>query len=119
VLKLEIIVGSTRSTGSADVVVPWVERRARQRDGFDVEVLDLRSWPLPMFAEHPGTIDDFRDPSYSDPIVKAWNAKIKRGEAYLVVTGRAPGDTLRTKRCVLPGSPGPVRAAPGTGAWAG
>ena len=85
-LKLEIIVGSTRPTRSADVVMPWVERRARQHGGFDVEVLDLRDWPLPMFAEYPATIGDFRDPSYSDPMVKAWNTKIKQGEAYLVVT---------------------------------
>jgi NAD(P)H-dependent FMN reductase len=65
VLKLQIIVGSTRPTRSADVVLPWVERRAREHDGFDVEILDLRDWPLPMFAEHPGTIGDFRDPTYS------------------------------------------------------
>jgi NAD(P)H-dependent FMN reductase len=86
VLKLEIIVGSTRPTRSADVIMPWVERRAREHGGFDVDVLDLRNWPLPMFAEHPDTIGDRRDPTYSDPIVKSWNAKIKQGEAYLVVT---------------------------------
>jgi NAD(P)H-dependent FMN reductase len=85
-LKLEIIVGSTRPTRSADVIVPWVERRARAHGGFDVELLDLRDWPLPMFGEHPGTIGDVSDPAYSEPIVKAWNAKIKDGEAYLIMT---------------------------------
>jgi NAD(P)H-dependent FMN reductase len=85
-LRLQVIVGSTRPTRSADVVVPWVERRARDHGPFHVEVLDLRDWPLPMFAEHTGTIGDRQDPSYSDPIVKAWNTKIKEGEAYLVVT---------------------------------
>jgi NAD(P)H-dependent FMN reductase len=86
VLKLQVIVGSTRPTRSADVVLPWVERRAQEHGDFDVEILDLRDWPLPMFAEHPGTIGDFSDPTYSDPIVKAWNAKITSGDAYLVVT---------------------------------
>ena len=85
-LKLQIIVGSTRPTRSADVVLPWITRRARQRGGFDVDVLDLRDWPLPMFAEHAGTIGDRRDPSYSDPTVKAWNARIKQADAYLVLT---------------------------------
>jgi len=86
VLKLQIIVGSTRPTRSADVVLPWVERRAQAHGGFEVELLDLRDWPLPMFAEHPGTIGDIGDPTYSEPLVKEWNAKIKSGEAYLVVT---------------------------------
>jgi NAD(P)H-dependent FMN reductase len=60
--------------------------RATAHGSFDVEVLDLRDWPLPMFGEHLGTIGDFRDPTYSDPIVKRWNQKIKEADAYLVVT---------------------------------
>jgi NAD(P)H-dependent FMN reductase len=84
--KLKIIVGSTRPTRSADLVVPWVASRASAHGGFDVEVLDLRDWPLPFFGEHLGTIGDFNDPTYSEPIVKAWNNKIKEGEAFIFVT---------------------------------
>jgi len=84
--KLQIIVGSTRPTRAADRVLPWVEDRARRHDAFDVEVLDLRDWPLPMFQEHFGTIGDMADPTFSDPIVKAWNTKIAEGDAYLVIT---------------------------------
>jgi len=84
--KLQVIVGSTRPTRSADLVVPWVVSRAIEHGDFDVEVVDLRDWPLPMFGEHVGTIGDFSDPTYSEPIVKAWNNKIKEGDAYIVVT---------------------------------
>jgi len=84
--KLQIIIGSTRETRSADTVIPWVVSRARGHTSFEVEVLDLRDWPLPMFAEHFGTIGDPRDPTYSEPIVKAWNNKIKEADAYLVIT---------------------------------
>jgi NAD(P)H-dependent FMN reductase len=84
--KLQVIVGSTRPTRSSDLVVPWVVARASARGGFDVEVIDLRDWPLPFFAEHVGTIGDFSDPTYSEPIVKAWNNKIKDADAYIVVT---------------------------------
>lgn len=83
---LQIIIGSTRPTRAADRVAPWVIERARAHGGFDVEVLDLRDWPLPMFAEHVGTIGDFQDPTYSDPVVRRWNHKIKEADAYLVVT---------------------------------
>ena len=84
--KLQVIVGSTRPTRSADLVVPWVVSTAAAQDGFDVEVIDLRDWPLPLFAEHLGTIGDFSDPSYSDPLVKAWNKKIREGDAYIFIT---------------------------------
>jgi NAD(P)H-dependent FMN reductase len=84
--KLQIIVGSTRETRAADRVYPWVLERAGAHPEFEPELIDLRDWPLPLFAEHPGTIGDFNDPVYSDPIVKRWNQKIREADAYLVIT---------------------------------
>ena len=84
--RLQIIIGSTRPTRAADKVAPWVIDRATSHDGFEVEVLDLRDWPLPIFAEHLGTLGDFNDPTYSTPIVRRWNHKIKEADAYLVIT---------------------------------
>jgi len=84
--KLQVIVGSTRPTRAADLVVPWVLDRARKHGAFDVELLDLRDWPLPMFEEHVGTIGDFSNPTYSAPIVRDWNRKVKEGDAFLVIT---------------------------------
>ena len=84
--KLQVIIGSTRPTRAADLVAPWVIDRASAHPAFDVEVLDLRDWPLPMFAEHFGTIGDFNDPTYSDPLVRRWNHKIQEADAYLVIT---------------------------------
>jgi NAD(P)H-dependent FMN reductase len=84
--KLHVIVGSTRPTRSADLVVPWVVARASALRDFDVEVVDLRDWPLPFFAEHLGTIGDFSDLTYSEALVKAWNTKIKEADAYIIVT---------------------------------
>jgi len=84
--KVLVIVGSTRPGRASDLVVPWVTARARAHEGFDVEVADLRDWPLPIFAEHQGTIGDISDPTYSDPIVRAWNQKVKQSDAFIVVT---------------------------------
>ena len=84
--KVVVIVGSTRPGRAADLVVPWVTSRAREHGGFDVELADLRDWPLPIFAEHPGTIGDIADPTYSEPIVRAWNQKVKQADAFVVVT---------------------------------
>ena len=84
--KLLVIVGSTRPGRAADLVTPWVISRARAHGGFEVEVADLRDWPLPIFAEHMGTIGDIADPAYSEPIVRAWNKKVKQADAFIVVT---------------------------------
>jgi len=85
-LTLKIIIGSTRPTRSADRVAPWVVERTTTHTAFDVEVLDLRDWPLPLFQEHLGTIGDFSDPTYSEPIVRQWNRKLKEADALLVIT---------------------------------
>jgi NAD(P)H-dependent FMN reductase len=84
--KVLVIVGSTRPGRAADLVAPWVISRAREHEGFDVEVADLRDWPLPIFAEHAGTIGDINDPTYSEPIVLAWNKRVKEADAYIVIT---------------------------------
>ena len=85
-LNLKIVVGSTREGRAADLVTPWVVDRASRHGDFDVDLLDLRDWPLPMFAENPQTLGDPSDPTYSDPIVRSWNARIKEGDAYLFIT---------------------------------
>ena len=52
--KLLIIVGSTRPGRAADAVLPWVVKAAEAHGDFEVEVADLRDWPLPHFEEHWG-----------------------------------------------------------------
>jgi NAD(P)H-dependent FMN reductase len=84
--KLLVIVGSTRPTRAADQVLPWLTAKIAEHAVFDAEIVDLRDWPLPIFGEHMGTIGDFNDPTYSEPIVKAWNSKIKEADAYVIVT---------------------------------
>jgi NAD(P)H-dependent FMN reductase len=84
--KVLVIVGSTRPGRLADRVLPWLMTRAAAHDAFVAELADLRDWPLPIFAEHMGTIGDLSDPTYSEPIVRAWNKKVKEADAFIVLT---------------------------------
>jgi NAD(P)H-dependent FMN reductase len=68
------------------LVAQWVIDRAQNHGGFQVEILDLRDWPLPMFAETFQTVGDFNDPTYSSPLVRSWNKKIAEADAYLIIT---------------------------------
>jgi len=62
-----------------------VVERASGHGAFNVEVLDLRIGPA-YVPEHMGSIGDFADPTYSDPIVRKWNQTLKEADALLVVT---------------------------------
>lgn len=85
-LNLKIIVGSTRPGRAADLVVPWVRAHADASNAFDIEMLDLRDWGLPMFTETFQTLGDPRDPTYSQPLVKRWNATVAEADAVLFIT---------------------------------
>lgn len=85
-LNMKLIVGSTRPGRAADRVIPWIVGQAESHGGFNVEVLDLREWPLPFFGENFQTVGDPRDPTYSDPIVKSWNQRIADGDVFLFIT---------------------------------
>jgi NAD(P)H-dependent FMN reductase len=67
-------------------VLPWLVDRAQDFGAFNVEVLDLRDWALPMFDESIRTLGDPHDPTYSDPVVKRWNSEIGDADAFLFLT---------------------------------
>ena len=85
-LKLQIIVGSTREGRNADPVYRWLLPASQSHGAFEVETLDLRDWPLPMFQETIATVGDFANPTYSDPLVKCWNEKIGEADAYIILS---------------------------------
>ena len=86
VLKLKIIIGSTRTGRNADSVYRWLLPLIQASGAFEVETLDLRDWPLPFFQETIATVGEFSNPTYSDPLVKHWNERIADGDAFIIVT---------------------------------
>src|SRR6185312_14955272 len=85
-LKLQVIVGSIRQGRAADNVMKWLAPVVKANPEFDTEILDLRDWALPLFQETMATVGDRTNPTYSTPIVKQWNTKIKEADAYVFVT---------------------------------
>ncbi len=85
-LKLQVIIGSTREGRNSNAVCGWFLPLTQSHGAFDVETLDLRDWPLPFFQETIATVGNFANPTYSDPLVKRWNDKIADADAYVIVT---------------------------------
>jgi NAD(P)H-dependent FMN reductase len=81
-LKIAIIVGSTRPNRKADVVAKWVYDFAVKRKDADYEILDLRDHPLPL-------LDEPLPPSlgkYSHEHTKAWSKVVDQYDGYVFVT---------------------------------
>lgn len=81
-LKIAVIIGSTRDTRFADKPAKWIADLAAQRPELDVEIVDLKSFDLPLFNE---AASNAWAPSQS-PQAVAWQNKIAQFDGYIVVT---------------------------------
>lgn len=83
--KIKVIVGSVRERRFGEKVLPWLlsnlEKQNTERE-FEVEVLDLKDFNLPVFSEgvSPMFIKNFE---YRLDEVKKWSAKVNDGDAYI------------------------------------
>ena len=79
--KIALIVGSTRKVRFADLPTAWIKAQAEARGDLDVEVVDLRDYPMPLF-------DEMASNAYvptQDPIAQKWQAKLAGFDGYIFV----------------------------------
>ena len=79
--KIAIIVSSTRPTRFADIPTKWIVEKAEAHGALDVEVLDLRDYPLPFFDE---VASNAWAPSQNEVAVK-WQKKLAEFDGYIFV----------------------------------
>lgn len=81
-IRLAIIIGSTRPGRKADAVAQWVNGIAKKRSDAEVELVDILDFNLPLLDEPvPPAMGQ-----YSKPHTKAWAAKIDSFDAFVFVT---------------------------------
>src|SRR5947209_12901594 len=81
-LKIGIIIGSTRPGRNGEAVAKWVYENAKKRSDAEFELVDIKDFNLPL-------LDEPVPPSmghYSKPHTKVWAAKIDSFDAYVFVT---------------------------------
>ena len=81
-LKVAVVVGSTRPGRKAEAVAKWVHSIAVNRKDAEFELVDIQDFNLPL-------LDEPVPPSrgqYSKPHTKTWAAKIESFDAYVIVT---------------------------------
>jgi NAD(P)H-dependent FMN reductase len=81
-IKVGIIIGSTRPGRNGEAVAKWVHEHAKKRGDADYELVDLKDFNLPH-------LDEPVPPSmaqYSKEHTKQWSAKVASFDAYVFVT---------------------------------
>jgi NAD(P)H-dependent FMN reductase len=83
-MKLLITIGTVRQNRTTPKLAKWIENNARATEGVEVEVVDLKDYPMPFF-------DEPASPRYNperklDPTVKKWLDKVSWADAYIMVT---------------------------------
>ncbi|HEY0665648.1 MAG TPA: NAD(P)H-dependent oxidoreductase [Gallionella sp.] len=81
-IRIAIIIGSTRPGRKADSVARWVHEIAKKRGDAEYEIVDIKDYNLPL-------LDEPVPPSqgkYSQPHTKTWAAKIATYDAFVFVT---------------------------------
>jgi len=81
-LKLALIIGSTRPNRFADVPAKWIVEAAKQRSDFTLDVLDLREHPLPFFNEPAPT--GYTGGKFSESAAEAWRHRVGAYDGFIV-----------------------------------
>ncbi len=82
-LKIAIIIGTTRPNRKSESVARWVFDIATQRGDAQYELVDLRDYNLPIFDEP--NVPSRRQ--YTKEYTKIWSEKIVAYDAYVFVNG--------------------------------
>jgi len=81
-IKIAIILGSTRPGRNGEAVAKWVYEVAKKRSDAEFELVDIKDFNLPLLDEPAPPIMG----QYSKPHTKRWAAKIAAFDAYVFVT---------------------------------
>lgn len=81
-VKIGIILGSTRPGRNGEAVAKWINDLAQKRKDAQFELVDIKSFNLPLLDEPvPPSMGQ-----YSKPHTKAWAAKIETFDGFVLVT---------------------------------
>jgi NAD(P)H-dependent FMN reductase len=77
--RIAVVVGSTRAARFADAPAEWIANIARRHADIDVEVVDLRDFPMPFFEEAASSL---WAPSQNE-VAQRWQKKIAEFDGFI------------------------------------
>ncbi len=92
--KIGIIISTTRETRFGDKPAQWILNAAAARPDLEVELVDLRDFPMPFFDE---VASNLWAPTQNEVAVR-WQQKVAKFDGYIFVTAEynhAPAAVLK------------------------
>lgn len=83
-MKILIIIGSTRPNRFSEKPASWIYSIAKKRKDLDVELVDLRDFPLPFFNEVSSIA--YLGGKLSVDIAKKWGKKVQSADGFIIVS---------------------------------
>ena len=83
-LKIQVIIGSVRENRFGDKPAKWIFEKLKQNTEVEAELVDLKEWNLPMFAE--GVSPSMNKGQYSLELASKWAEKIGEADGYILVS---------------------------------
>lgn len=83
-IKIKVILGTTRQRRFGDKPAHWICEEARAQPDVEVELLDLRDYPMPFFDEPASPA--WGQGKYENEAIQRWADRIADGDAFIMVT---------------------------------
>jgi NAD(P)H-dependent FMN reductase len=83
-LTMHVIIGSTRQNRFSEKPARYIFDELKKKENIQVELIDLRDWPLPFYDEPISPA--MNKGNYSSELGKKWAAKISEADGYIMVT---------------------------------
>lgn len=76
--------GSTRQGRFVEKPANWIFEVARKKEGVEIELIDLRDWPLPFFDE--AVSPSMNNGKYTNELAAKWAKKVGEADGYIIIT---------------------------------
>jgi NAD(P)H-dependent FMN reductase len=83
-MKIGIIIGSIREGRAGQAVAEWVKAAADEREGVTFELVDLRSFDVPLLTS--ATVPGMANREYGDERVARWSQAVDSYDGFVFVT---------------------------------
>lgn len=80
--KIAVIIGTTRASRFADMPAKWIMNLAQARGDLEIELVDLRDYPMPFFDE---PASNAYVPSANE-VAQRWQRKVAEFDGYIFIT---------------------------------
>ncbi len=83
--KIQVILGSIRVGRNGEAVAKWFMDAIKDFDGADVELVDLKDYPMPLLEDEMSPMERANNKN-PNPAVQKWLDKISEADGYVMIT---------------------------------